>query len=310
MNQGFTWIPWTNHQGIPPAGVYAGNDQDGSPIYVGRAYHEGDQLPAKVIPSKQAAYVSHNGMEIFKTHFEVLTGSGFTWVGSGNGHVPAGAVLAGNTSTGEPLYIGRTHHEGSLTPGKIHRSHGCLYIPFGGAEQSFLSYEVLIGQSRSTWQHCSAHAPLPPGAILAGHDTDSSPIYVGRAYHEGDQLPAKVLPGKQIAYVCHNGQEIPKHTFEVLCGGNVSWVPSGFGSVPPTAVFGGRTSSGEALYIGRAHHMGSLTPGKVHPSHQTLYIPYGGSEIPIKSYEVLVEHGGGHPGQPGFPGMPPATPFH
>lgn len=227
MNQGFTWIPWTNHQGIPPAGVYAGNDQDGSPIYVGRAYHEGDQLPAKVVPSKQAAYVSHNGMEIFKAHFEVLTGSGFTWVGSGNGHVPAGAVLAGNTSTGEPLYIGRTHHEGSLTPGKIHRSHGCLYIPFGGAEQSFLSYEVLIGQSRSTWQHCSAHAPLPPGAILAGHDSDSSPIYVGRAYHDGDQLPAKVLPGKQIAYVCHNGQEIPKHTYEVLCGGNVSWVPAG-----------------------------------------------------------------------------------
>uniref|UniRef100_A0A8W7PYF2 DUF3421 domain-containing protein n=1 Tax=Anopheles coluzzii TaxID=1518534 RepID=A0A8W7PYF2_ANOCL len=72
MNSGFNWIPWTSHQGIPPAAVYGGNDQDGSPIYIGRAYHEGDQLPAKVIPSKQAAYVSHNGMEIFKTHFETL----------------------------------------------------------------------------------------------------------------------------------------------------------------------------------------------------------------------------------------------
>uniref|UniRef100_A0A182IQW8 Uncharacterized protein n=1 Tax=Anopheles atroparvus TaxID=41427 RepID=A0A182IQW8_ANOAO len=307
MNTGFNWIPWSHHQGIPPAGVYAGNDQDGSPIYVGRAYHEGDQLPAKVVPSKQAAYVSHNGMEIFKTHFEVLTGTGFTWVGSSNGHVPAGAVLAGNTTTGEPLYVGRTHHEGSLTPGKVHRTHGCLYIPFGGAEQSFLTYEVLVGQSRSTWQHCSAHAPVPPGAVLAGHDTDGAPIYVGRAYHEGDQLPAKVLPSKQAAYVSHNGQEILKHSFEVLCGGNVSWVHAGFGSVPPTAVYGGRTSTGETLYIGRAHHMGSLTPGKVHPSHQSLYIPYGGSEIPIKNYEVLIEHGGG---QPGFPGMPPATPFH
>lgn len=64
-------MPWSAHQGIPPAGVYAGNDQDGSPIYIGRAFHEGDQLPAKVIPSKQAAYVSHNGVEIYKSHFEV-----------------------------------------------------------------------------------------------------------------------------------------------------------------------------------------------------------------------------------------------
>ncbi|ETN61198.1 hypothetical protein AND_007147 [Anopheles darlingi] len=290
MAQGFNWIPWTSHQGIPPMAVHAGNDQDGSPIYVGRAYHEGDLIPAKVLPTKSACYVSHSGMEVFKPSFEVLTGSGFSWVHSANGHVPDGAVQGGHTTTGEQLHIGRTHHEGSLTPGKIHRSHGCLYIPFGGAEQSFKHYEVLIGQQRSAWQHCSAHAPVPPGAILAGNDSDGSPIYVGRAYHEGDQLPAKVLPTKQIAYVSHNGMEIPKHSFEVLCNGNVSWVPTGFGSVPPNAVLAGRTSSGEALYVGRAHYMGALTPGKIHPSHQTLYIPYGGSEIPIKNYEALVEY--------------------
>jgi hypothetical protein len=36
-----------------------------------------------------------------------------------------------------------------LTPGKIHRSHGCLYIPFGGMECSIIHYEVLVGQQRS-----------------------------------------------------------------------------------------------------------------------------------------------------------------
>lgn len=79
----------------------------------------------------------------------MLLGTGFTWVGSSNGHVPAGAVLCGNTSTGEPLYIGRAHHEGSLTPGKIHKTHGCLYIAFGGMEHSILHYEVLVAQTRS-----------------------------------------------------------------------------------------------------------------------------------------------------------------
>lgn len=164
------------------------------------AFHDGDQLPAKVIPSKQACYISHNGLEIFKPNYELLSGTGFTWVGSSNGHVPEGAVLAGNTSTGEPLFIGRAHHEGSLTPGKIHRSHGCIYVPFGGAEHSMLHYEVLVAQQKAQWVGSSAYGPPPPNAVVAGNDSDGSIVYVGRSFHDGDQLPAKVIPSKQVAY--------------------------------------------------------------------------------------------------------------
>lgn len=82
-------------------------------------------------------------MEIFKPNFEFLAGTGFTWVASSNGHAPKGAVSSGPTTSGEVLYIGRHHHEGALTPGKIHGSHGCMYFPYGGAEQSTLQYEVL-----------------------------------------------------------------------------------------------------------------------------------------------------------------------
>lgn len=142
----------------------------------------------------------------------------------------------------------------------------------------------------ASWQHATAHGPLPDGAVHAGHDADGSPLYIGRAYHEGDQLPAKVIPSKQVAYVAYNGQEIPKHQYEVLCGGNTTWVSSSHGNVPPNAVLGGRTSTGEPLYIGRTSFSGSLTPGKVHPSHGSLYIPFGGSEIPFKSYELLIEN--------------------
>lgn len=109
--------------------------------------------PVKVMPSKQAAYLSFNGQEVLVSNYEVLTGHGFTWVGSGNGHVPEGAVAAGNQSSGEPLYIGRAHFQGSLTPGKVHRSHGCLYIPYGGAEHSILQYEVLIGAQKGKGLH-------------------------------------------------------------------------------------------------------------------------------------------------------------
>lgn len=48
-----------------------GTDVDGDEIYAGRAPHEGDILPAKVIPNKNACYVSWGGEEIVKDQFEV-----------------------------------------------------------------------------------------------------------------------------------------------------------------------------------------------------------------------------------------------
>ena len=65
------------------------------------------------------------------------------------------------------------------------------------------------------WVATTSRAALPGNAILAGRDTDGSPIYVGRAKHEQDLIPAKVIPSKQVAYISYNGLEIPKHNFEV-----------------------------------------------------------------------------------------------
>lgn len=56
---------------------------------------------------------------------------------------------------------------------------------------------------------------LPENAIFGGRDSDGSKIYVGRAFHNGDTLPAKVIPDKNVAYVCYNGEEHPKDNFEV-----------------------------------------------------------------------------------------------
>lgn len=51
--------------------------------------------------------------------------------------------------------------------------------------------------------------------------------------------------------------------FQVLCDGSPRWVPTSGSQVPPGAFVGGKCENGETLYIGRAHHNGSLTPGKV-----------------------------------------------
>jgi hypothetical protein len=66
------------------------------------------------------------------------------WIPSNSGiHVP-NAVVGGRTLQGETLYIGRVHHENSLTPGKIQPSHGCLYIPYAGREIAHRHYEILV----------------------------------------------------------------------------------------------------------------------------------------------------------------------
>lgn len=281
-----SWVPCSSFSQIPPQAVHGGNDSDGTPIFVGRSNYNGDWLVAKVIPSKQCAYVCWGGQEIYVTTYEILCGIDYVWQPAQSGSVPPNAVTTGTTGSGEPLYVGRGHWRGSLTPGKIQTSHNCLYIPYSGHEVRIDNYEVLVKNTIQMWVPSSGSS-IPPNAIHAGQDSDGDQIFVGRAYHDGDLLPAKVIVNKAIAYVSHGGMEHTKHQFEILCGTNYRWLPSGNGQVPPNAVEGGRTSNGEVLYIGRSHHCGSLTPGKIQSSHQCLYIPYGGQEVRLPTYEVL-----------------------
>jgi hypothetical protein len=65
------------------------------------------------------------------------------------------------------------------------------------------------------WLTRSAGEPFPETAVTGGRDIDGCPIYVGRAYHDGDMIPAKVIPERNVAYVAHGGQEHAKHNFEV-----------------------------------------------------------------------------------------------
>ena len=56
--------------------------------------------------------------------------------------------MAGESSDGGPLYVGRAHHEGGLYPGKVNPDHNCCYIAYGGEELSREEYDVNILQSQ------------------------------------------------------------------------------------------------------------------------------------------------------------------
>lgn len=136
-------------------------------MFVARARHEGDLIPGKLVPSHAVAYVSYGGTEHGHADYEVLVGCAPHWVQVQGDQIPPTAVpgiskhfiifigrkninfsflfvkKAGETADGEPLFIGRVHHEGSVTIGKVQPSHGVCYIPFAGQELAFQAYEVL-----------------------------------------------------------------------------------------------------------------------------------------------------------------------
>ncbi|XP_076763777.1 uncharacterized protein LOC143430933 isoform X4 [Xylocopa sonorina] len=145
--------------------------------------------------------------------------------------------------------------------------------------------EGVIGIGEFCWCESSG-GMVPPGAVKGGEDGE--PLYVGRAHHEGALLPGKVKPGDSVCYVAWGGDEHGKSDYEVLCGCDPAWVPTSGNNVPSNAIPGGETEDGEALYVGRVHHEGTVTIGKVQPSHSVCYIAYGGKEVAFPEYEIMV----------------------
>ena len=55
--------------------------------------------------------------------------AGYVWVRSSEGEKVIGAIDGGSEDGG--MYVGRALHQGDLVPGKVHRSHRSIYIPWG-----------------------------------------------------------------------------------------------------------------------------------------------------------------------------------
>ncbi|XP_014366081.2 uncharacterized protein LOC106716925 isoform X2 [Papilio machaon] len=137
------------------------------------------------------------------------------------------------------------------------------------------------------WMDASS-GQVVPGAVVGGQDCSGEPLYVARAQHEGAMLPGKLVTSHGCAYVPWGGQEHGKGQYQVLVGGPNNWVPVSGSNIPPGAFPGGESEDGEPLYIGRVRHEGSITTGKVQPSHGVCYIPFGGQELGFPDYEVLM----------------------
>ncbi|XP_070500324.1 phospholipid-transporting ATPase ABCA3-like isoform X2 [Chironomus tepperi] len=179
----------------------------------------------------------------------------------------------------EQVYLNNCKQGTPFSPGEVHQ--------IRKQEAIWRKEESELSQLNWIWKDSFEHLPVNP--ICAGSDADGDIIYVGKCNHKGHSLPATVIPNKMVAIVTNDGSAIVKKEFKILCGVNTKWVPSSHGSHHPNAVVGGHAANGEKLYIGRARWQDCLTCGKIQPSKKLLYIPYGGREIPIENYEILIE---------------------
>lgn len=128
---------------VPPSALQGGDD-NGEPMFIARASFQGCMIPGKLVPSHGVCYVPWGGAENAVNQYEVLCDCSGTWMRAAGGNIPPHAVAGGQTEDGEPLFVGRVAHEGSVTVGKVQPSHGCCYIAYGGQELSFPDYEILV----------------------------------------------------------------------------------------------------------------------------------------------------------------------
>ena len=66
--RGGKWVR-TSGDDTPPRAMQAGFDHGGTPLYVGRAHHEGDLIPWKVNPEHNCCYVPWGGEEHAKEEY-------------------------------------------------------------------------------------------------------------------------------------------------------------------------------------------------------------------------------------------------
>ncbi|CAD5110639.1 DgyrCDS23 [Dimorphilus gyrociliatus] len=141
------------------------------------------------------------------------------WVRSNNGSIPPNAVVAGNDTSGETLFVGRAWYNqvSNFLPGKIVPSHGVCYVPFGGKEIGISEYEVLTQSPHVIYDWISAeNGQIPAGAIIGNRKENGKNDFIGRVFHQGGKIPGKIHVDHKCLYYSYAGKELSSKVYEVL----------------------------------------------------------------------------------------------
>jgi hypothetical protein len=128
----------------------------------------------------------------------------------------------------------------------------------------------------------AVNGAIPQGAVAGGNE-GGHPLFICHATSGMGLHPGKVVGAN--CNIGYGGLEATVPQYEVLVGPPGHWISASGGSVPPGAVSGGY-ENGHLLFICRTHYGSGVHPGKVVGTN--CNIGYGGKEIAVAQYEVLV----------------------
>jgi hypothetical protein len=264
--------------------VVAGSDGDGTPLMPCHGSYGGNSVQVgKTRADWNFCDISFGGSEQHVSPYETLVAA---WANETNGAVPSNALQFGTDGAGgPPLYPCRALLNGDgYQLGKVRPGFAGCDIPYGGAELTSASYQVLT-TSLPLLPVGVTSAPPPTSAaaggnaaIIGGYDTDGAPLYVCQALFDGGLVPGKTRSNWTACHVSWGGQEQVVSSYNVLVPKfeTPEFLPQPFN--------GGEDTNGSPLGICRTSYQNSEQVGK-YLSNGNCNFGFGGTEISVSPGE-------------------------
>jgi len=145
---------------------------------------------------------------------------------------------------------------------------------------------------KAAYEWVSAHnGHVPMGSLKGGYEYGMT-LYVCRASYHDSVHPGKLRSDFGGCLIPFGGHEILMTSYEMLVVNDMhvlDWASPRFEAVPKNAVVGGKESNSATLYVCRAFYNDGLHPGKIRAEFGGCNIGWGGDEITIRHYEVLID---------------------
>lgn len=156
----------------------------------------------------------------------------------------------------------------------------------GGLLLTIVAASSAAAYTELSWLQASGGA-VPQGAMIAGVEASGAPLYLCGVVYNGGYHTGKVRPGFSGCNIGYGGKEVTVKSYDIAAG-RATWVAASGDNIPRDAFGAGFEASGAPLYICRASYKGGTHPGKARPGFHGCNIGYGGKEITVRDYEVIV----------------------
>ena len=131
---------------IPDGAVKAGEELDGTPLFIARAKFDGGVQPGKVSHLLKKVHFGYSDQEKTSKIFEIYVGT-CKWKQCKDGYIPDNALVAGYEANGKRLFVARALCDYGLHIGKIRSGFNGANISFDGREQTMPLYDVLVKEN-------------------------------------------------------------------------------------------------------------------------------------------------------------------